>query len=146
MKEVISIPASGTQELIKKYLVHAHPYPRSYKASQYMTFRKTGGYMDALYSVQCELVLKHGDPEIENKVNYLESEIKNRLLGYIYERRNKFGFGKKEEFKFYILKEERRLDHFPAPKETLQGHTYYTYDEITCGKTIITRETDKGYL
>lgn len=29
MKEVISIPAGGTQELIKKYLVHAHPHPRS---------------------------------------------------------------------------------------------------------------------
>ncbi len=82
---------------------------------------------------------------MENNVNYLESENKNRLLGYIYERGNKFGFEKKEEFKFYILKEERLLDHFPTPKETQQGHIYYTYVVITCGKKIITRETDKSY-
>lgn len=109
-----------------------------------MTFRRKGGYMDTLYSVQFEIVLEHGDPELENKVNYLESETKNRLLGYIYERRNKFGFAKKEEFKFYILKEEKQLEHLPTPKETLQGHTYYTFDEITSGSKVITRESDKS--
>ncbi|WP_088041857.1 hypothetical protein [Bacillus sp. EAC] len=146
MKDVISIPAGGTQALIKKYLIHAHPHPRSYKESKYMTFRRNGGFMEALYRVQQEFVLKHGDPDIEKKVDFLESEVKNRLLGYIYERRNKFGFEKKEEFKFYVLKVEKELDHLPSPKETLQGHTYYTFDEITSGKRIICRESDKSCI
>ncbi len=29
------------------------------------------------------------------------------------------------------------------PKETLQGHTYYTFDEITSGKKVINSESDK---
>ncbi|MDQ6598890.1 hypothetical protein [Bacillus salipaludis] len=49
MKEVISLPAGQTQDIIKNYLVHAHPYPRPYKEAQYMTFRKIGGVMDTLF-------------------------------------------------------------------------------------------------
>ena len=63
MKEVISLPAAQTMDLIKKYLIHAHPHPRSYKEAQYMTFRRVGGVMDTLYSVEQELVLK---PEEQN--------------------------------------------------------------------------------
>ncbi|PLT29815.1 hypothetical protein [Peribacillus deserti] len=61
MKEIISIPASQTQEIIKKYLVHAHPHPRNYRDAQYITFRRVGGIMDILYRVEHDLVL---EPEL----------------------------------------------------------------------------------
>lgn len=46
--EVISIPASGTIELIYKYGIHAHPdtQPYKYKKTKYFTFRKPGGVME----------------------------------------------------------------------------------------------------
>ena len=44
---VISIPASGTIDLIYKYQIHAHPdkVGYEYKDVQYYTFRKKGGIM-----------------------------------------------------------------------------------------------------
>lgn len=143
MKEVISLPAARTQDIIKKYLVHAHPHPRKYKESEYMTFRKIGGVMDTLYSVQHVLVLKPKDKSLAEKIEYLDSDIKERLLGYIHERKYTFGFEEKEEYKFYILKIEQELKHLPKPKEgNMQSHTYYTFEEITSGKRAITRESD----
>jgi hypothetical protein len=143
MKEVISIPAGQTQDIIKKYLVHAHPHPRNYKDAQYMTFRKIGGVMDTLYIVQCELVLKPEEQDIDNQIGYLSNDVKDRLFGYIHERKHSFGFGEKEEYKFYILKVEQDLYHLPKSIEKLQSHTYYTFKEITSGKKEISRESDK---
>lgn len=143
MKEVISIPAGQTQDIIKKYLIHAHPHPRNYKDSQYVTFRKIGGVMDTLYSVQQELVLKPEAQDIEEQVVHLNNDFRDRLLGYMHERKHTFGFGEREEYKFYILKVEQFLEHLPKPKErNLQSHTYYTFNEITSGKREITRESE----
>jgi hypothetical protein len=148
MKEVISLPAGQTTDIIKKYLIHAHPHPRRYKDSQYMTFRKNGGVMDTLYSVQNELVLRPKDLDIDKEIEYLGSDLKQRLLGYIHERKYTFGFDEKDEYKFYILKVDQTLDHLPKPKEgNLQSHTYYTFREITSGKREIIRESfKKGIL
>ncbi|MEC5425887.1 hypothetical protein QGM71_20750 [Virgibacillus sp. C22-A2] len=142
MKEVISIPASRTQDIIKEYLIHAHPHPRSYKDAQFMTFRKVGGYMDALYSVQHELIIKPRSNGFEDQLEYLRDDFKKRLLGYIRERKHGFGFGEKDEYKFYFLKVEQSLDHLPKPIEgNGQSHTYYTYEEIISGKSEIIRES-----
>ncbi|MFF2855572.1 hypothetical protein [Peribacillus sp. NPDC058002] len=97
MKEVISLPAEQTQDIIKKYLIHAHPHPRTYKDSQYMTFRKVGDVMDTLYTVQHELILKSNQHNVEEEFVYLGSDIKERLLGYIHERQYTFGFDEKDE-------------------------------------------------
>jgi len=142
MKEVISLPAGQTMDLIKKYLIHAHPYPRSYKEAQYMTFRRVGGVMDTLYSVQQELILKPEEQNIDEQISYLNKDLKERLRGYIHERKYTFGFGEKEEYKFYILKVEQQLNHLPKPKEgNLQSHTYYTFKEVTKGRREILRES-----
>lgn len=99
--------------------------------------------MDTLYSVQHVLVLKPKDKSLAEKIEYLDSDIKERLLGYIHERKYTFGFEEKEEYKFYILKIEQELKHLPKPKEgNMQSHTYYTFEEITSGKRAITRESD----
>jgi hypothetical protein len=144
MKEVISLPAGQTQDIIKKYLVHAHPHPRPYKEAEFMTFRKIGGVMDTLYSVENDFVLKPEDQNIEEQISYLNTDKKEHLLKYIHERKHTFGFGEKEEYKFYILKIEQELNHLPKPKDTkLQSHTYYTIEEITSGKREIARESDK---
>lgn len=142
MKEVISLPAGQTQDIIKKYLIHAHSHPRTYKDSQYIALRKVGGVMDTLYSVQHELVLKPQDQDMEKLIAHLNGEFKDRLRGYIHERKYTFGFGEKEEYKFYLLKIEKYLEHLPKPKERLQSHTYYTFNEITNGKREITRESE----
>lgn len=124
MKEIISIPAGQTQDIIKKYLIHAHPHPRNYKESQYVTFRKKGGVMDSLYSIQEELVIKPKSQDTEEQLKYMNNEFRNRLLGYLYERKHTFGFEGKELYKFYILKIERLLEHLPKPMEgTVQSHT-----------------------
>ncbi|PUB09926.1 hypothetical protein [Paenisporosarcina sp. OV554] len=142
MKEVISIPAAKTLDIIKKYLIHAHPHPRKYKESQYVAFRKTGGVMDTLYSVQQELVIKPEAQNTEEQLIDLDSDIKERVLGYIHERKHTFRFGEKEEYKFYILIKEQDLQHMPRPIEgNRQSHTYYSFEEITSGKSKIMRES-----
>ncbi|PEC46372.1 hypothetical protein [Bacillus sp. AFS096315] len=139
MKEVISIPASDTIDIIKKHLVHAHPHPRTYKEAQFVAFRKAGGYMDTLYRINKVLILNPLDKyDIDLKIKYLDNESKQRLLNYITERRNSYGFGVTELYKFYTLQVEESLLHNPKPvKNKLQGHTYFTYKEITDGKAEI---------
>lgn len=142
MKEVLSLPASKTQDIINKYLIHAHPHPRNYKSSKFLALRKNGGIMDTIYSVEAEVVLRPNHNSIEEKVKLFSSDIRMRLLEYIQERKETFGFNEKEEYKFYVLKVEYRLNHQPRPVERiLQSHTYYTLREMISGKAIITRET-----
>jgi len=142
MKEVISIPAGQTQDIIKKYLIHAHPHPRKYKETQYVTYRKNGGVMDTLYSVQQEIVLKPETHDLKDQLKHQKNEFQERLLGYIHERKHSFGFGEKEEYKFYILKFEQDLEHMPRPIErNMQSHTYYSFEEITSGKREVIRES-----
>ncbi|WP_318503035.1 hypothetical protein [Bacillus sp. T3] len=143
MKEVISLPAAQTQDIIKKYLVHAHPHPRKYKEAKYMALRKAGGVMDSLYSVECAFVLKPESIELEKDISFLNDKWKDRLLGYIHERKRTFGFGEKEEYKFYLLKVEHFLNHLPKPKEkNFLSHTYYTLNELMNGKKEVSREAE----
>ena len=69
MKEVLSVPGGKTQKTVKKYLIHAHPHPRSYKTAQYITIRENGGIMDTLYSIQSEFVLRPLDHDLEKTIS-----------------------------------------------------------------------------
>lgn len=137
MKEVISLPASGTQEIINKYLVHAHPHPRPYKAFQYMTLRKQGGLMERIYAVKNEFVLDPSAENIKEQVEFLSESTKEQILSYIEERRINFGFEKQGKYKFYLLKVVQELTHAPRTKEVLLSHTYFTYGELTSGRQIV---------
>ena len=140
MREVLSIPAGKTIKNIKGYGIHAFPYPRTttYDQSQYIAFRaEKGGKMDMLYSVMNEIVLNPSDENLEYKLHHLDDDSKDRILRYIHARKTtKFGFEKKNHtYKFFVLKEEQSLPHEPRPQgRNTAGHTYYTYEEITCGK------------
>lgn len=139
-REVISIPAAGTIDLIYKYKIHAHPnnvksYP--YKKALYYTFREKGGLMRKLYLLEKTINLYPHNLDEINNVN-LDDEIKERLQGYITDRNNSFMFSEDEEYKFYILDESLEL----AKAVSLPGqnnHAYFTISEIYSGKDIVER-------
>ena len=141
MKEVLSVPGGKTQKIIKKYLIHAHPHPRPYKNSQYLTIRESGGIMDRLYSVQGEFILLPLDRNWKNSIDFLNESTQERLKGYIEERAADFGFGEKEEYKFYLLNVEKELNHLPRTSGPVQGHTYFTLGELTSGREVVLSES-----
>lgn len=142
MEKVLSVPGAQTQDIIKEYLIYAHPYPRPYKNTQYIVIRKTGGIMDTLYSIQCEFILRPNDQKLEEQITFLNMDEQKSLIGYIDERKNSFGFDEKEEYKFYLLKVERQLSHLPRITTSLLSHTYFTYGELTSGRQIVLRESE----
>lgn len=141
MKEVLSVPGGKTQEIIKEYLIHAHPYPRSYKDARYMAIRRPGGIMDRLYSIQCEFVLQPQTNDLNKAINFLNEDAQLRVEGYIANRAANFGFDEKVEYKFYLLSVDRELAHLPETSGTLQGHTYFTVGELTSGRKKVLSES-----
>ena len=76
-KEVISIPASRTIDLIYKYGVHAHPVKDkgyNYKSSKYYTFRKEHGIMEKVFSLETTVELNIEQELLEN----------NQILFYVH--------------------------------------------------------------
>ena len=81
---VISIPASGTIDLIYKYQIHAHPdkLGYEYKDVKYYTFRRNGGIMDKLFEI--EKIITINPYNIDDIKEYnLKPEIENRVKEYI---------------------------------------------------------------
>ncbi len=139
---VISIPASGTFELIKKYHIHAFPHPRSYDFSGMVTFRKTGGIMECLYTVQKTVIIDVSNLNWKDSVDYLDTKIIERIEGYIEGRDNKFGF-EKPIFMFWVLNEKKELLHKPRPIQVYNNHVYFLYDEICSGKELVMIDSKK---
>ena len=44
--EVLSVPVGLTGEFIERFRVHACPERFPYRPTDYLTFRRTGGFMD----------------------------------------------------------------------------------------------------
>lgn len=136
--EVISIPASGTIDLIYKYGIHAHPNTESYnyKKTDYFTFRKLGGIMEKIFTVESTIVMK---PDDLNEISMydIDEYTKNRLINYIRDRKNGFTFGPKDiPYKFYILKYEKELMHKPK-KPRQNNQCYFTLKELESGKEYV---------
>ncbi|MDQ0972410.1 putative HNH restriction endonuclease [Neobacillus niacini] len=135
-REVISIPASGTLDLIYKYGIHARPdkkgYP--YKNSLYYTFRGKGGVMERLYFVEDIFIL---DPYDINMINNTiqDTKRKERVIRYIEERKNTYHFNEQNTpYKFYMLKPFLELKN--KPKHPHQAnHCYFTIKELLSEKT-----------
>lgn len=135
---VISIPASGTIDLIYKYQIHAHPdkVGYEYKDVRYYTFRKKGGVMDKLFEIEKIITINPYNID-EIKQYNLTSEIENRLKNYIKERRESFKFEHKNiKYKFYILNYKENLEHNPK-KPRQNNHCYISLDELHSGKEFI---------
>ena len=139
-REVISIPASGTVELIYKYRVHAHPdnynrYP--YKKSLFYTFREEGGIMKRLFELDESVsVNPNNDHEID-KLS-IDKFFLQRLKGYINERKLTFKFSNPGNYKFYILSEPIELiNEKKLPKQNNQA--YHTVSDMFNDKEFVDR-------
>lgn len=140
-KEVISIPASGTIDIIYKYSVHAHPNKEkgyNYKSSKYYTFRRKHGVMEKLFSLEKSIVININDlSEIEDID--LSNVDKKRVINYIKDRKNTFGFNHKL-YKFYLLKQEFELIDKPS-LPNVSSHCYYKLYELEDGCISIRRDS-----
>ena len=129
-KEVISIPASGTIDIIYEYEVHAHPVKDrgyNYKSAKYYTFRKERGIMEKLFSLETSIILNVTEELLDNYYEITSDQLE-RLRGYIKKRNEKYGF-EYSQYKFYLLKEEYQLENKPAlPKRN--NHSYFTVEEL----------------
>ena len=139
---VLSIPAGGTFELIKEYQIHSFPNPRSYDFSGLVTFRKKGGIMESLYSVQQTIVIDVHHKDWLEDIKVLDRNIQDRIKGYIEERKRNFGFSK-PNFMFWILSKEKDLLHEPHPVQNYNNHVYFMYEEICSGEKIVAIDSKK---
>lgn len=92
-EEVISVPAGETMELVEQFKVYFCPDTPyyNYPKSIYITFRKKRE-MKTLYRIQKEIILNPHLPSEISAINEsdLESNEKERVLGYIEDQKNKF--------------------------------------------------------
>ena len=139
-REVISIPASSTIELINKYRIHAHPnnsksYP--YKKSIYYAFRAKYGFMDRLFSLYDTVLI---DPNNLSMIDELQmsDDIKKRIFYYINERKIKYYFTSGEIYKFYIFDKCLMIPK-PVKLPGQNNHAYLEISEMYSGKDIVER-------
>ncbi|MHC1714432.1 MAG: hypothetical protein AB9858_02355 [Acidaminococcaceae bacterium] len=153
-KEVLSISAGSTFDLINEYHIHACPNNSSYsyKDSLFITFRNSGGgEMSKLYKIKDIICLS---PNNEAQLISLgEQKVKDgddidRLLKYIEKRKEgNLKFEKAYEYRFYILSKKNNgenasdenieLMHKPRPKSNNAGGRYYTLSELLSGKKVV---------
>lgn len=146
-KEVLSVPAGDTFEIIEKYNIHACPNTQSYnyKSSLFITFRKKkGGEMKKIYGIGDVIILNPNDISQLESIKELDLKYIDRLLNYIEERKQGLGFRKAEEYRFYILSESNRitLTHCPKPPSNNPGGWYYKLSEVLSGKEYIEVDSD----
>lgn len=141
---VLSIPASHSIDLIKKYMIYAYPHPRTYNIDSYVTFRKKGGAMENLYTVHNTVLFNPITNNMKEAVKHLSKEEQERITGYVEERKNGIGFPKSDQpFIFWILKLEKPLSHEPRPERNYLNFVYFTYEELTAGKQIVSIASKK---
>lgn len=130
-REVISIPAAETIDLIYKYKIYAHPIKSGYdyKRSLYYTFRSKLGIMEKMFMTKKTIDIYPYNIENLYKYNLNEDE-RRRVIGYISERKGTFGFESQElPYKIYIL--ENEIDLPNKPKYPGQNNpTYFTLYEL----------------
>lgn len=140
--EVLSVSVGNTHELVKKFLIHAHPDDKHHnykRLDDLITFRQNhGGRMDAIYNIESTFTLDHQNWEEELEGFYFSESIRNRIKEYIIDRLNGgFGFEKPIPFKFYILTLVKELSHEPRPRANNTGARYYSLGNLIEGKEIL---------
>lgn len=102
-REVLTIPAGGTIDIIDKHDIHAYPHPRSYYNSPFVAFRKRGGRIERLYSVQGKIVLNPNTDNFQVAINHFNREVQASILAYIKERKKSFGFERPDKDYMYNI-------------------------------------------
>lgn len=144
-KEILSVPAGKTFDVITKYHIHACPDTASYNYRDplFITFRqRKGGVMDKLYKIKDVVILAPENKSVLKDLADSTEEYKERLLQYIEDRKNGHGFKSNDTYKFYILSEEEHisLEHRPKPEKNNAGGWYYTLTEMLSGKEVVRTE------
>lgn len=146
-KEVLSVPAGDTFDIIEKHNIHACPNTQSYnyKSSLFVTFRKRkGGEMKKLYGIDDVIILDPNNLSQLESIKELDLKYIVRLLSYIEERKKGLGFEKAKYYRFYILSESNNITLVNCPKPPCNnpGGWYYKLSEILSGKEYIEVDSD----
>ncbi|WP_048718554.1 hypothetical protein [Bacillus sp. MB2021] len=141
-KEILSVPAGKTFEVITNYHIHACPDTPSYNYRDplFITFRqKGGGVMNKLYKIEDILILAPENLSVLKDISESDFLYKERLLAYIQERKSGHGFKRNDTYRFYILSENDHisLSHNPRPEKNNAGGWYYTLSEMLSGRQVV---------
>src|SRR6266571_1075614 len=136
IKEVLSIPAGKSYPSIEATLIHSCPTSYSYKPARYITFRKQGGAMEALYKVEAGFTIK---PHDRDTIQRLNPRYRDRVQNYINQRMREWPFADREDRRFYVLSETDQIDipHRPHLRQSIRGHCYFTLDELLSDNKIV---------
>ena len=129
--EVMTFPVNGTEKLIYKYCIHAHPYKKGYpsKVTPYVAFRLSDGIVEKIFEVKH--VYECFSYDIETLKNQLTHEELLRLQGYVEERQMSFGFDKAEyQYRFFFLEEYKTLASPYVFEKNVQGAKSIMLDEM----------------
>ncbi|GAU09288.1 hypothetical protein [Desulfoplanes formicivorans] len=138
-KEVLSIPAGKTIDLVQKYLIYECPDRKEYryKKTIFVTFRANGGgTMEKLYKIKDVIVF---NPTLKSDIDRANEYINDKKIN---ERLNKFisesNYKDSEEKKFYILADDEviELKNKPRPARNNVKFTYYRLADILTQKIV----------
>jgi hypothetical protein len=144
-KEVLSISAGDTYELINEYLIYSFPSDRTnHREHIFITFRKKeGGEMENLYKIQHKLEFNYNNPEDLENIKNSGFDYIDRLLNYI--EGIKLIYPKSDhKSKYYILNlnDIIKLEDKPKPRVNNTGSWYYKISEFMSGNEIINVDND----
>lgn len=145
-KEVLSIPAGRSFNLVERFKIYACPDTNSYnyKKAIFLGFRnKGGGVMDKLYKLDDIIVF---NPTVASEIETFKNsiypgDVKQRILDYIESSfKNQLNYN----MRFYVLSESDNIElkNKPKPLRNNVKFTYFTLSEVI-SKQIITPESQK---
>jgi hypothetical protein len=150
-KEVLSLPAGDTSELIQKHQVYscrAESGNNKAKKPLFMAFRERGGAMSTLYKLEEKILLDLNAP---NALEKLENSGVNpghikRIKGYIKDYRQQQGSFSGKDRVFYVFSTDCNIDlpNKPKPSKTITGSTYYTLKEMLEEKILKPKNTEQA--
>ena len=135
-KEVLSLPAGRTSDLIQKYKVYSCKAENDrYETPLFMAFRESGGAMSTLYKLEDKIQL---DPKVPGAIEKLENSGADpgnieRVKGYINDlfSREPDPFPNGDHLFFILLKDDTiDLPNKPKPAIAFEGAAYYTLKEL----------------
>ena len=131
---VMTFPINGTEDIIEKYKIHAHPVKRGYpkKKTPFIAFR-IKGTIKKIYKIhQIEECLLNNLESMKNKLTKKEYE---QLYAYVMERKETFGFDQENiPYRFYIFEEYHSLYPDFQVDKNYQNAKIYNLDELITTK------------